>query len=45
VKKNNSTGSSMELAEVLPLVPQGRRVVRRRKPQVVELPRYEAAVL
>jgi hypothetical protein len=30
-KKNNSPGSSMELAEALPLVPWGRQVVRKLK--------------
>jgi hypothetical protein len=44
-KKNNSPGSSVELAEALPLVPQGHRVVRKRKAHVVEPPRYEAAIL
>jgi hypothetical protein len=43
--KNNSSGSSVELVEALPSVPRGRRVVRKRKAYIVELTRYEAAVL
>jgi hypothetical protein len=38
VKKNNSPRSYVELAEALPVVPQGRRVVRKRKAHVVEPP-------
>jgi hypothetical protein len=44
-KKNNSPRSSVELAESLPLVPRGRRVVRKRKAHAVEPPRYEVVVL
>jgi hypothetical protein len=44
-KKINSLGSSVELAEVLPLVPRGHQVVRKRKAHVVEPPRYETVVL
>jgi hypothetical protein len=43
--KNNSPGSSMELVEALPSVRRGRRVVRKRKANVVEPTRYGAAVL
>jgi hypothetical protein len=43
--KNNSPGSSMELVEALPSVPQGHRVVRKRKASVVEPTRYGATVL
>jgi hypothetical protein len=35
----------MELTEALPLVPRGRRVVRKRKAHVVEPSRYEVATL
>jgi hypothetical protein len=35
----------VELTETLPLVPQGRRVVRKRKAHVVESSRYEVAAL
>jgi hypothetical protein len=45
LKKNNSPGSSLDLAEALPLVPRGRRVVHKRKAHVVEPPRYEVVVL
>jgi hypothetical protein len=38
--KNNSLGSSVELVEALPLVPRGRRVVRKCKAFVVEPTRY-----
>jgi hypothetical protein len=45
VNKNNSPGSSVELVESLPSVPQGRWVVRKRKANIVEPTRYGAAVL
>jgi hypothetical protein len=32
-RQNNSPGPAMELTKALPLVPQGRRVVRKRKAQ------------
>jgi hypothetical protein len=38
VKKNNSPGSSVKLAKALPVVPRGRRVVRKHKAYVVEPP-------
>jgi hypothetical protein len=44
-RRNNSPGPSMELTETLPLVPQGRPVVRKRKAYVVEPSRYEVAAL
>jgi hypothetical protein len=43
--KNNSSGSSVELVEALPSVPRGRRVVRKRKANVVKSTRYGTAVL
>jgi hypothetical protein len=43
--KNNSLESSVELVEALPSVPRGRRVVRKRKANVVEPTRYGAAIL
>jgi hypothetical protein len=43
--KNNSPGSSVELVEALPVVPRGRRIVRKRKAHVVEPSRYEVAAL
>jgi hypothetical protein len=43
--KNNSPGSSVELVEALPSIPRGRRMVRKRKANVVEPTRYGAAVL
>jgi hypothetical protein len=43
--KNISSESSVELVEALPSVPQGRRVVRKRKANVVESTRYGTAVL
>jgi hypothetical protein len=43
--KNNSPGLSVELVEALPSVPQGRRVVRKRKANVVESTRYGTAIL
>jgi hypothetical protein len=36
--KNNSPGSSVELVESLPVVPRGRRIVRKRKAHVIEPP-------
>jgi hypothetical protein len=45
VNKNNSSGSSVELVEALPSVPQGRRGVRKRKANVVKSTRYGTAVL
>jgi hypothetical protein len=42
-RRDNSPGPSVELTETLPLVPQGRRVVRKRKAQEVESSRYEYA--
>jgi hypothetical protein len=44
-RRNNSPGPSVELTETLPLVPQGRRVVRKRKAHVVESSKYEFAAL
>jgi hypothetical protein len=35
-RRDNSSGPAVELAEALPLVPQGRRVVRKRKAQEIE---------
>jgi hypothetical protein len=35
-RKDNSSGPAVELAEALPLVPQGRRVVRKRNAQEIE---------
>jgi hypothetical protein len=43
--KNNSSGSFVELVGALPSVPRGRRVVRKRKANVVESTRYVTAVL
>jgi hypothetical protein len=45
VRGDNSRGPAVELAAALPLVPQGRRVVRKRKALEVESPRYWFAVL
>jgi hypothetical protein len=45
VNKNNSPGSSVESVEALPSVPRGRRVVHKRKANVVEPTRYRATVL
>jgi hypothetical protein len=45
VREDNSPGPAVELAAALPLVPQGRRVVRKRKALEVESPRYWFAVL
>jgi hypothetical protein len=44
-KKNNSPRSSVELAEALPAIPRGRRVVRKHKAHVVEPSRYEVVIL
>jgi hypothetical protein len=44
-RRNNCSGPSVELTETLPLVPQGRRVVRKWKAHVVESSRYEVATL
>jgi hypothetical protein len=44
-RRNNSPGPSVELAETLPSVPQGCRVVHKRKVHVVESSRYEVATL
>jgi hypothetical protein len=44
-RRDNSPGPSMELTEALPSVPQGRRVVRKRKAQEVKSSRYEYAAL
>jgi hypothetical protein len=40
VRRDNSPGPAVELATTLPLVPQGRRVVCKRKAQEVESSRY-----
>jgi hypothetical protein len=45
VRRDNSPGPSVELIETLPSVPQGHRVVRKRKVQVVESSRYEFPTL
>jgi hypothetical protein len=39
-RRDNSSGPAVELTEDLPLVPQGRRVVRKRKAQKIESSRY-----
>jgi hypothetical protein len=39
-RRDNSSGPAVELTEALPLVPQGRRVVRKRKAQEIESSRY-----
>jgi hypothetical protein len=44
-RRDNSSGSAVELIEALPSVPQGRRVVRKRKAQVVESSKYGFAAL
>jgi hypothetical protein len=41
--RGNSPRPSVELTDTLPSVPQGRRVVRKRKAQEVESSRYEYA--
>jgi hypothetical protein len=41
--QGNSPGPSVELTNTLPSVPQGRRVVRKRKAQEVKSSRYEYA--
>jgi hypothetical protein len=43
--RGNSPGPSVELADTLPAVPQGHRVVRKRKAQEVGSTRYEYADL
>jgi hypothetical protein len=45
VNKNNSLGSSVELVETLPSVPQARQVVCKLKANIVESTRYGTAVL
>jgi hypothetical protein len=45
VRRDNAPGPCVELAEALPSVPQGRRVVRKWKAQEVESSRYEYAAL
>jgi hypothetical protein len=40
VRRDNSSEPIMELADALPLVPQGRRIVRKRKAQEIESSRY-----
>jgi hypothetical protein len=45
VRKDNFPGPAVELAATLPLVPQGRRVVRKRKVQEVESSRHWFTVL
>jgi hypothetical protein len=44
-RRDNSPRPAVELTEALPSVPQGRRVVRKRKAQVVESSTYEFAAL
>jgi hypothetical protein len=44
-RQNNSSGPAMELTDALPLVPQGRRVVRKRKVQEIESSGYWLAAL
>jgi hypothetical protein len=44
-RRDNSPGPAVELTETLPSVPRGRRVMRKRKAQVVESSRYEFATL
>jgi hypothetical protein len=44
-RRSNPPGPSVELAETLPLVSQGRCLVRKRKAHVVESSRYEVAAL
>jgi hypothetical protein len=44
-RRDKSPGPSVELTETLPSVPQGRRVVHKRKAQEVESSRYEYAAL
>jgi hypothetical protein len=39
-RRDNSSGPAVELTEALPLVPQGRRVVRKRKAQEIESSGY-----
>jgi hypothetical protein len=45
VRRDNSPGPFVELTETLPSVPQGRRVVRKRKAQVMESSRFEFPTL
>jgi hypothetical protein len=40
VRRDNSSGPAVELIEALPLVPQGRRLVRKRKAKAIESSRY-----
>jgi hypothetical protein len=44
-RRGNSPGPSVELTDTLPLVPQGCRVVHKRKAQEVESSRYAYAAL
>jgi hypothetical protein len=44
-RRDNSPGPAVELTETLPQVPQGHRVMRKRKAQVVESSRYVLATL
>jgi hypothetical protein len=39
-RRDNSSGPAVKLTEALPLVPQGRRVVCKRKAEAVESSRY-----
>jgi hypothetical protein len=39
-RRDSSSGPAVELTEALPLVPQGRRVVRKRKAQEIESSGY-----
>jgi hypothetical protein len=43
--RGNSPGPSVELADALPTVLQGRRVARKRKAQEIESSRYEDVAL
>jgi hypothetical protein len=44
-RRGDSPGPAVELTDTLPSVPQGRRVVRKRKAQEVESSRYKHAAL
>jgi hypothetical protein len=44
-RRDNSPGPAVELTGTLPQIPQGRRVTRKRKAQVVKSSRYEFADL